>query len=92
MSIRKYSPQKRKIPRFDARAFIRERWPRTPLMLAWLKSYGMELEYDRVIKWRTRGIIPSTHLALILALLEVEQGAPVSLIGYLKGDITREEA
>ena len=71
-------------PKFDTKAFLKANWPDAAHLRAWLATYGVEVEKQTAYKWVARESIPATHLALILALLELERGAPVSLAKFLK--------
>jgi len=72
-------------PRFDTRTFLKAHWPKTPALVAFLKSYNVHVEQAAVYKWAGRGTVPSSHFPLLLAFLEIEQGQPVSLVPYIKG-------
>lgn len=73
---------------FDAPLFLKEqlRTPQAVLTLfAYLPDEAPKL--GTVEKWFQRGVVPSSWLPLILALLEIEHGQPVSLCKYLNAGV-----
>lgn len=68
---------------FDTRKFLRAHWADATQLHDWIKLYEPEPpKRPAVGKWFERQSIPSDWLATILVLLEIERGAPVSLIPY----------
>ena len=72
-------------PEFDTKAFLAEFWPSAPQLHEWLANYGVaDVKPQAIYKWYVRKSIPADRFAVILGLLELERGAPVSLKGFLK--------
>lgn len=70
---------------FDTSNFLKERWENHDALLAFFQRYGVDtISRAALFKWFLRGSIPSDWLPVLLALLELENGRPVSLIRYLK--------
>src|SRR5688572_9115062 len=63
---------------FDYEKFLHEKFKNPVHMTAFLRAYGVRhLNAPAVEKWFQRKRVPSEHLALLLALVELETGAPV---------------
>lgn len=74
---------------FDAKQFLRDKFGSAGAVLAFASAYGVDgLNLASIEKWFQRGGIPGRWLVVLLALLELEQGRPVSLTPY----ITRKAA
>lgn len=68
---------------FDMRKFLRAYWSDETQLCNWIAIYGQEPPKRAAAgKWFTRESIPAQWFATILMLLEIERGAPVSLIPY----------
>lgn len=70
--------------KFDVKAFLGDNWPNATGHHAWLQAYGLAVGKQAVFKQYLRASIPAEQFALVLAFLELERGAPVSLAKYLK--------
>ncbi len=69
---------------FDSTKFLRENFKSPPDLVAFAFRYGAGgLREPAVDKWFRRGSIPSDWLPVLLALLEIDRGGPVSLVPYL---------
>jgi hypothetical protein len=69
---------------FDTHRFLREKWPTVAHLVRFTSGYGVVLPTDDALfRWYRRDSIPSAWLPILLALLELEAGAPVSLTEYL---------
>lgn len=72
-------------PTFDAKQFLVDNFENPDKELAFLERYGVaDLTRQAVYKHFVRGSIPADLLPVLLALLEIENGAPVSLTKWLK--------
>ena len=72
-------------PQFDTKAFIDDFWPNVATLHADLVQYGVAPgSRQAAYKWIRRNSIPAETFAVMLCLLEMERGAPVSLKKYLK--------
>lgn len=72
-------------PQFDFRKFIADNWSGIDPLLSFLHQYGVaDVNRPAVYKWGLRGSIPAEKFALLLTLLELETGKPVSLLPWLK--------
>jgi hypothetical protein len=70
---------------FDTSTFLRERWENHDALLAFFQRYGVDtISRAALFKWYRRDSIPSDWLPVLLALIEIDSGQPVSLIPYLK--------
>ena len=65
---------------FDTRAFLKDRF-KTPERLVWLLSvYGLAPpQKEAVKKWWSRASVSSGWLAVLVCVLEMDEGRPVSL-------------
>ena len=70
--------------KFDVKAFLGDNWPNATGHHTWLRAYGLDIDKQAVFKQYLRASIPAGQFATVLALLELERGAPVSLAKYLK--------
>lgn len=69
---------------FKTKQFLVELFGTPQGVVAFLGAYGAELPgLFAVEKWFKRESVPSDWLVILLAYLEIEQGAPVSLKKYL---------
>jgi hypothetical protein len=70
---------------FDAKRFLIDHF-RTPTeLVAFVRAFGQEPpKNEAVYKWFGRGAVPGEWLPMLLALLEMDRGAPVSIAGYVK--------
>lgn len=72
---------------FNSKRFLVEMFGTTQGLLSFLRAYRAPLPgASAVEKWFQRGSIPSDWLPTLLAYLEIEHGAPVSLAAYLVGE------
>ena len=70
---------------FDFPRFLKTHWTSDRALHRLLKQYGVAgVSAAAVYKWWIRGSIPADHLPVVLALLELERGAPVSMAEFLK--------
>lgn len=70
--------------RSDQRAFLKKELLTPQNVLALFSRYGfLPPSYTTVEKWFQRGKIPSAWLFVILAIMELEQGQPVSVSKYI---------
>ena len=71
---------------FNAKQFLVEKFGSVQGLLSFLRAYGAPLPgVTAVEKWFQRESVPSDWLPLLLAYLEIDGGAPVSLTAYLGG-------
>lgn len=71
---------------FDAKRFLVELFGSVQGLLSFLRAYDAPLpRASAVEKWFWRGSIPSDWLPVLLAYLELDRGAPISLTAYLGG-------
>jgi len=72
---------------FNCKRFLRELFGSPQGLLSFLRAYGSASPgAPAVEKWFQRESVPSGWLVILLAYLEVEHGAPISLNAYLEGD------
>lgn len=70
----------------DAKAFIQNNFQTPANVSVRLKSHGLPApKLAAVEKWLQRGSIPSEWLPLLMYVLEIENGKPVSIVTYLTG-------
>lgn len=69
--------------RFDATAFLYDRWGDPDALVAFLKVYGHHVRRPAINQWFRRGRLPTEWGMTLLALVELETGAPPSVAKYL---------
>ncbi len=68
---------------FDTRKFLKTYWPNEIHLINWISAYGeTPPKRPAAAKWFSRSSIPTDWFALILILLEIQEGAPISLTRY----------
>lgn len=72
---------------FNSKRFLIEMFGSAQGVLSFLRAYRVPLPGAFAVeKWFQRGSIPSDWLPVLLAYLEIEHGAPISLSAYLVGE------
>ena len=69
---------------FNHHRFLVDKWGDPERLRRWLREYGHEMQLPTIVAWFRRDSIPSSVLPLLLTLLEIENGAPVSTAEYLE--------
>ena len=70
---------------FNYHRFLTEKWGDPDGLIRFLHSYGeKEIQRATVNQWFRRQSVPSEMFAKLVALLETENGAPVSTAEYLE--------
>lgn len=70
---------------FDARRFLTVEIGTAHHVRVLFTSYGVKApDIAAVLKWYSRQAIPGGWLALLICLLEIDGGEPVSLLPYLQ--------
>jgi len=69
---------------FDFKAFLTDHWGNADNLHSFLKTYGQSYQRGALYKWFLRDTIPAEGFAVLVALLEVDSGKPISLVGYMK--------
>lgn len=70
---------------FQTRRFLVDHFKNPPGLLAFLGAYRAPTpESAAAQKWFQRGSVPSDWLPVVLSYLEIDNGAPISLIPYLE--------
>lgn len=70
---------------FCARRFLTDNFRDPHGLVGTFNSYKMDIPpQDTVRKWFERGTIPSEWLPMIVIVLELECGEPVSLVPYME--------
>lgn len=69
--------------KFNAAKFLTDKWASPTHLLAFARTYGVSYKFQTVYRWFERESIPSDVLPVLLALLELETGQPVSIAKYL---------
>ena len=71
--------------RFDTLMFLTAEVGSVQGVLTLFRVYGLEPPNTSAVeKWFQRGAIPGGWLAMILSILEVDRGKPVSVSKYIK--------
>lgn len=71
---------------FQTRRFLVDKFGNSPGLLAFLRAYQAPAPKPAAAeKWFQRASVPSEWLPVVLSYLEIDNGAPVSLIPYLEG-------
>ena len=74
-----------KQPKFDVDRFLTDAFTDFDGYVAFLDRYGfVEISRQGLYKHWSRKSLPPDRLAVLLGLLELDRGAPVSLAPYLK--------
>jgi len=69
---------------FKFKNFLLAHWRNAEMLQRFLVNYGItELKRDSLYKWYLREAIPAEWFAVLLCLLEIEKGKPVSLRDFL---------
>lgn len=69
---------------FRTRKFLKANFADHHALVALIASYGLHPPLaDTAYKWFLRGSVPPDRLMLLLALLEMERGKPVSVAEYV---------
>jgi len=70
---------------FEAKRFLVDHF-RTPTeLISFVRAFNHEPpKADTVYKWFSRGVLPGEWFPILLALLELDRGGPVSIAGYIK--------
>jgi hypothetical protein len=71
---------------FDTKRFLKDQF-RTPVELHTLmQSYGVDVPREGTVsQWFQRASVPSTWFPVLLAVLEMDRGHPVSVVEYMEG-------
>ncbi len=69
--------------RFPVKEFLTAEIGPAQNVHALFSSHGLAVEMDTVRKWYERDSISGDKLALILLMLEVDRGAPVSVMSHM---------
>lgn len=71
---------------FDTKRFLKDNFRTPPETAALLRSYCIDAPSDGTIQqWFTRASIPSTWFPVLLSVLELHAGQPVSIVKYMEG-------
>jgi hypothetical protein len=71
---------------FDTKRFLKDQFRTPPEAAAILRSYGVEPPNESTMQqWFTRESVPSKWFPILLAILELHKGAPVSIVEYMEG-------
>lgn len=72
---------------FQTRRFLTDHFGNPPGLLSFLGAYQAPTpKLAAADKWFQRASVPSEWLPVVLSYLEIDNGAPISLIPYLGGD------
>jgi hypothetical protein len=69
---------------FDFKRFLTDHWHNADLLHSFLSTYGKSYQRATLYKWFLRETIPAEGFAVLLALLEIDSGKPVSVVNYMK--------
>lgn len=70
---------------FQTRLFLQEKFGNPAGLLAFLNAYRAPSPNPAAAeKWFQRASVPSDWLPVVLSYLEIDNGAPISLIPYLE--------
>jgi hypothetical protein len=69
---------------FDFKRFLTDHWSDADLLHSYLALYGFKYQRSTLYKWYLREGVPSEAFAILVSLLELESGKPVSVAKYLK--------
>ena len=70
---------------FDTNRFLSDNFGGHPRLIAFVRSFGYEPpNAEAAYKWFRRGAVPGEWFPVLVALLELERGKPLTLVPYLK--------
>jgi hypothetical protein len=70
---------------FDTARFLKDKFRDPHGVVGFMTTYGVAPPpTDTVRKWFARDTVPADWLPVLLVLIEIDTGAPVSLAEYLK--------
>ena len=70
---------------FDTTRFLNDHFGSPQRVIGFLRAYKLhEPSIETVRKWFQRAAVPSEWLPVLLAVLELDEGHPVSLATYIK--------
>lgn len=73
---------------FRTKAFLVDHFGSVQGVIAFLRAYGAPMPSDAAVgKWFQREAVPGEWLPLLLGYLEIDRGAPISLVAYLVGRV-----
>lgn len=68
---------------FKFKQFLLAHWRNADMLERFLVAYGItDMKRSSIYKWYLRETIPAEWFAILLCLLELEKGKPVSLRDY----------
>ena len=71
---------------FDFKTFLTDHWSDPATLHVFLEKRGIKTwSAQAVYKWWVRATVPAEGFAILASLLEINQGAPVSLAKYVRG-------
>jgi hypothetical protein len=71
---------------FDVKKFLQETYCDADGVVGLLRAYGVSSPpKDTIRKWFSRASIPAQWFAVLIAVMELERGAPLRLAGFLNG-------
>lgn len=78
--------------RFDARRFISDNLGPASNVVSFVEAFGFEPPtQEAVFKWSLRGQISAEWLPILLVLIELDHGQPVSLTRYVNIPVGKTE-
>jgi hypothetical protein len=70
--------------RFNSNRFLANFFPDISGLCGLLSAYGFEAPQPATVeKWRSRDTVPGAWLPLVLGVLELERGEPVSMLPFI---------
>ena len=71
---------------FDTIRFLKDHFHTPPELSSMFRAYGIEPPRDGTVsQWFNRKSVPAPWFPVLLAVLELHRGAPVSVADYLEG-------
>jgi hypothetical protein len=85
--VRRYFQVATETRMFDAEKFLTDAFGSPEKVKQLMRAYGLPEPKDATVyKWFRRGSVPSDWLPILLAVLEIDRGAPFSIAAYVKVD------
>jgi hypothetical protein len=69
---------------FDGKKFLTENYHTPQHVQTVLGQYGLTVTLAAAEKWWQRASVPGNWLAVLIAIKEIETGAPISIARYLR--------
>ena len=71
--------------KFSMRRFLKAHWADDAKLVQFVQTYGVDPPTRMAVhKWFERETVPTSWFAILVVLLEMERGKPISLTGFME--------